>query len=464
MRGLLVWPAGFLLLTVCSMPAGRAANDKQEGTAEKIQGAQVAQTESATIALEALKAQIEAIKTEYEKRIKDLETLVEQLQIQALGAAPEPVPAQPVAPVPMQTIPGALNPAISVIGNFVGRGDSSEVLNEDENRIDNKFNLREAEIDMRVPVDPYADGVLITSMESETPGHFSTDVEEGYVSIKKFPFLNHNPLGLKIKVGHFRPLFGKTNILHTHDLPQSFRPLPIQEFLGPEGFTQNGLSGNFFLPTPWDTNSTLDATIELLNGGEVAISPETRSRTSYLGHLRWFRSFGNTHNLELGWSSYFRPPGNSVASANFHGFDFLYRWKPLRYGEWKSYVLGGELIFARRSYPEASEAIEVTRAVEGLQPGHGKPIGYTLFTQWQFDRRKYAGIRWDQTDTLRNPGLTRRSLTPYLSYYFSEFLRFRLNYEHRWSDLLTENRRNSVFLELNFVFGSHPPEPFWVNK
>src|SRR5438034_5381601 len=62
-----------------------------------------------------------------------------------------------------------------------------------------RSNLREAEIDMRVPVDPYADGVLITSLESETPGRFSVDVEEAYVNIKKLPFLSGSPLGLKLR-------------------------------------------------------------------------------------------------------------------------------------------------------------------------------------------------------------------------------------------------------------------------
>jgi carboxypeptidase family protein len=419
-------------------------------------------------ALRALKGQIDALKAEYEKRIQGLESQLEEIQRQLLQAAPESVvepTSQPDGKV-VQTIPGALNPAISVVGNFVGRIDNSKVFNSDLDRIDNKMNLREAEIDMRVPIDPYADGVLIASLESETPGSFTADVEEGYVNIKKLPFLDHPPLGLKLKVGRFRPAFGKLNILHTHDLPQTFRPLPTEEFLGPEGFIQNGISGNFFIPTPWDDRSSLDATIEVMNGGDIALSPAIRSRASYLGHLRWFRTFKDAHNLELGWSHYLHPSGNQVASANLDGIDFMYRWKPLRQGEWKSYLLGGEWMMARRAYPEALEPIDVARAINdaGLLPGTGKPKGYSVFTQWQFDRRKYAGIRWDQTDTLFNPSLQRRSLTTYFSYYFSEFLRFRVNYEHRWSDLTTEDGRNSVFLELNWVFGSHPPEPFWVNK
>jgi len=135
-------------------------------------------------------------------------------------------------------------------------------------------------------------------------------------------------------------------------------------------------------------------------------------------------------------------------------------------GEWHSYLLGAEYYFSRHSYANAEEPPEVQQAIalQDIQPASGKPTGFTLWNQWQFDRRIYAGLRYDHTDTLFNPGLVRESVTPYLSYYFSEFLRFRINYEHRWSDFATEDGRNSVYFELNWIFGSHPPEPFWVNK
>lgn len=418
--------------------------------------------------LEALKAQLDQIKAEYEKRIRDLEAQVQQLQSQMLQAAPESqlIAASPqqAESGPIQSIPGALNPAIAVIGNFVGRADSQKVFDEGGERIDNKFNLREAEIDMRVPIDPYADGVLVASFESAAPGTFSAEVEEGYAVIKKLPFLDTPPLGLKLKVGRFRPAFGQLNILHGHDLPQTFRPLPTEEFLGAEGFIQNGISGNFFLPTPWDAASSLDATVEVLNGGGIAFSPQASARTSYLGNLRWFRTLKDVHNLQLGWSTYFHPAGNQVTSATLHGIDFTYRWKPLRLGQWKSYIFGAEWMLARRANPYGANPSTAAQTIDGMGPGGGKPKGYFVFGQLQFDRRTYAGLRWDQTDTVFNPALQRRGLTPYLSYYLSEFFRFRLNYEHRWRHLGSENGRNSVYMELNFVFGSHPAEPFWVNK
>lgn len=415
-------------------------------------------------AVEALKNQIEALKTDYEKRIKDLEDQVQQLQIQMLQAAPEGEAAAAPSQPAVQTIPGALNPAIAVASNFVSRADSQNVTNADGDRVDNKLNLREAEIDMRVPIDPYADGVLITAIESETPGKYGVDVEEGYVNLKKLPFLETMPAGLKLKIGRYRPLFGQTNVLHTHDLPTTFRSLPVQEFLGEEGFNANGFSANFFLPS-WG-NSNLDATVDLLTGGNIAVSPDQQATISYLGHLRWFRTINDANTLQLGWSSYFHPEGNGVVAADIHSADFFYRWKPIRMGEWKSYLIGGEFMFARKAYPGADEPPDVAQAIvkDSIQPGDGKPFGYSLFTQWQINRRIYAGMRWDQTDILYNPDFNRKSVTPYLSYYFSEFLRFRIDYEHRWSDLSTEDGRNSVYLELNWIFGAHPAEPFWVNR
>ncbi len=395
--------------------------------------------------IDALRAQIDALKADYEKRIKDLEIQLERLQTQMLQAAPEPAAALP-APAAAPVSPGVLNPAISVIGNFVGRIDDKKVFIESGDRIDNNLGLREAEVDMRAPVDPFADAVLIMSLESETPGKFTADVEEGYVNVKKLPFMS-SPLGLKFQVGRFRPAFAKSNALHTHDLPTTMRSLPTEEFLGEDGFISQGVSADFFVPAPWDENSSINARVQVLSGGGIAVSPESNNRLAYLGNLRWFKTFRGVHNAELAWSSYLHPgrPGETPMSR-LHGVDFMYRWKPFRQGEWKSYLLGGELMFTDR------------------QAGARRPYGGTVFTQWQLDRRKYAGARWDYTATVADPTRQRKSLTPYFSYYFSEFLRLRLNYERRWSDIPEEHKRNSVFFELNWIFGSHPPEPFWVNK
>jgi hypothetical protein len=409
-----------------------------------------AQTQNPNADIQALRTQLEALKTEYQARIESLEKQLEEVQAQMLRL-PEAAPAA-VAAAATPVSPGALNPAISVVSNFLGRADNQKVFLEGTpTRIDNTFNLREAEIDMRVPVDPYSDAVLITSFESEVPGQFTASVEEGYINIRKLPFLTTSPLGLKFQVGRFRPAFGKFNLLHTHDLPQSTRSLLTEEFLGEEGFISQGVSTDFYVPTPWSDTESLNARLQVLTGGDVAISPDWNHRMAYLGNLRWFKTIGGTHNTEVGWSSYWHPGTSTTPIARMHAIDFMYRWKPFRQGEWKSYLLGGEVMF--------SDAVDSPSAGDSR-----RPKGTSVFTQWQFDRRKYAGVRFDYTTTLADPALQRKSVTPYFSYYFSEFLRMRLNFERRWSEIVTEDHRNTFFAELNWIFGSHPPEPFWVNK
>jgi len=424
-----------------------------------------AQTPAGSPDIAALKAQLDALKADYEKRIADLEKQLQDVQTQMLQmptAETALIPTPAAAPPAPTTTFGALNPAITAIGNFVGRGDNQKVFNFERGRIDNTLSLREAELDFRVPIDPYADGVFIPAFESDEPGKFEVDVEEAYINLKKLPFAG-TPLGLKFQIGRFRPAFGKFNLLHTHDLPWTMRPLPTQEFLGDDGFISQGFSSDFFLPTPWDENQSLNARFQVLTAGDVRVQPLPHGRLSCLGNLRWFKTIGS-HNTELGWSTYWHPSQQADNKVALNALDFMYRWKPFRQGEWRSFLLGGEMMFSNAQHPDAEEPADVALNLTEINPSNRKPYGGSVFTQWQFDRRKYAGVRWDYTTTIVDPSLIRRSFTPNFTYYFSEFLRMRLSYEHRWSSILAENKRNSFFAELNWVFGSHPPEPFWVNK
>src|SRR5436309_15348162 len=146
MNTLRFWPAGLLVGLTLASPSGWTQDTRRQANEVKPQNTTQGETKLDPAALQALKAQIDAIKAEYEKRIKDLEDQVERLQLEMLRAAPEAeVQAQASLQASyrnVQSIPGALNPAISVVGNFVGRGDSTKVFNEDGDRIDNKLNLR----------------------------------------------------------------------------------------------------------------------------------------------------------------------------------------------------------------------------------------------------------------------------------------------------------------------------------
>jgi hypothetical protein len=341
------------------------------------------------------------------------------------------------------------NPQVTVFGNFTGRGDSKEVRNEEGDSIDNRFNLREVEIDFRAVIDPWADGVVITAFESEGGSEFIAEIEEGYAIIKRLPILDISPWGLKLKVGRFRPEFGRFNKIHTHDLPQTTLPLASRTFLGGEGFIQTGLSGQFFFPFPWE-KSVIEATIEVLNGGGLPVAAGNEEENlSFLGHVKLFTDLAPGHDLEVGGSSYLGLYDElGSLESRLYGIDFTYKWRPFEGGEWRSFLLGGELFIAD---------------VEGMTGSGREPFGYFIWSQYQFNRQAYLGFRYDRTEEISNDLLT-RSLGIFLSYYTTEFLRFRTGYEHADSDDSALDGLDTVYFELNFVFGSHPVEPYWVNR
>jgi hypothetical protein len=95
----------------------------------------------------------------------------------------------------------------------------------------------------------------------------------------------------------------------------------------------------------------------------------------------------------------------------------------------------------------------------GQEPGSSQQAwGAYLLGQQQFNRDLFFGLRLDYTQDPNNQDAEAYGFTPYVSWYWSEFLRFRLQYQHKRGDVPTEN---NVFLQTTWVFGAHPPHPYW---
>ena len=369
-----------------------------------------------------------------------------ELRSELEGLEDELARAKAKASVPTTQSASAFNPGITIFGNFLARHDSKPVFQDDDPanpRVDDRMQLREVEVDLRAAIDPWADGVVIATFESEQPGQFTATIEEGYVLLKKLPWLDEAPGGLKLKIGRFRPSFGRFNTIHLHDLPWSSYPRALQNFLGPEGFIADGISAQFFLPSPSDKD-TLDATVQLLDGGNINVDSTSRpSDLALLGHVKWFRELAPGKDLEVGLSSWI-----SNQDHQLFGIDATYHWKPAIAGEWKSFLIGTELYQAALDDPALAD----------------HPSGFDVWTQYQLGQNLYLGARYDWVEDLKDQSQKTQTIGSFLTYYTTEFLRFRLGVEHTKSDIDTLDGLNSVFLELNFIYGSHPSEPYWVNR
>lgn len=388
-------------------------------------------------ALEDLRLKLEQLEQDHEDELEDLRSAIEDMEDDLADLRQGPRTTQR---------DNVFNPAITVFGNFLGRADDQPVFLDNDpagEEIGDRFNLREVEFDFRAAIDPWADGVVIATFESEVAGEYEATIEEGYVTLKRLPGLDSGPGGLKLQVGRFRPEFGRFNKIHLHDLPQPTYPRALGNFLGPEGYIQNGLSGQFFLPSPGDAH-VIEGTLALLNGGDLPIAAsQDGSNLAGLGHLKWFSDVGPGRTLELGTSMW-----QSDSDHRLFGLDLSYGWIPLGGGRRRSFFVGGELYSAHLDDP-------------GLA---SRPQGYYMWAQYQFDKNLYAGLRYDHSEDLDDTSVDTDTLGAYVTYYTTEFLRFRFGIEHTTSDDPILDGLDTALFELNFVFGSHPVEPYWVNR
>lgn len=396
-----------------------------------------------------------------EARIKALEADLEDVKgaNDDLKSELADLKAQQAASKPPTSL-NALNPQITAFLNAAMRVDDKQVLTPHGVAIDDRPFLRTAEFDFRAAVDPYADAVAILALEDQAGEGFGADVEEGYVVIKRLPILETAPLGLKLKIGRYRAPIGNVNRLHMHDLPWTTRPLPISRMLGTEngeffesGFNPVGVDAEVILPEIIP-GAVMELNADVVDGGTIAVSDGSHDHPGYLGHGNLFFTVHDTHDVNLGLSGYYEAGAHRTGLV---GVDALYKWKPLAAGEFHSVVIGGELFYANRKFTD----------LNGTGPPIEKqaaPLAGFGFAQVQLSWHVYLGGRYDYVQDITNTSLTTQIAAGYLSYYTSEFLRFRAGYEHRWSESPADNGVNSFIAEVNVVFGSHPTEPYWVNR
>jgi len=357
------------------------------------------------------------------------------------------------------TAPVAFNPGMTAFINFAARGDSKKVYDQADpsNEISNRPFLRTVEMELLGAVDPYASAVAVISLENQAGKDFGVDAEEAYGLIKRIPILEDAPLGMKIKIGKYRAPFGVSNKIHMHDLPWTTRPLAVARYLGTDhgeffesGFNPTGMDVNFYVPDPIP-QSTLEMNLDVVRAGELTLSGgHGGAQPAYVGHLNFSRDWSNEHLIVIGLSAY---EEHGTATTRLYGADFTYKWAPLEERESHSFVAGGEVFVGRHVFPDSASVVS-----------DNSPVGWYGYLQYQTSYWLYLGLRYDWVEEPANDRLVTRSVGTYASYYTTEFLRLRLGFEHRWSDLPVQNNVNTVLFEVNLVFGSHPTEPYWVNK
>jgi len=327
-----------------------------------------------------------------------------------------------------------VSPDVAVIVDFVGNISSR---NHDATR--NRMDIRAVELDIRADIARFAEAVVVLAFERDVmPGLFeigNTDgidtevqAEEAYLFLHDFGIP-----GLTAKLGRYRVKFGQQNLLHLHDLPTVNAPYVLQSFLAPEALSDTGLQISYRIPNPWGEH--FEITTEI-NSGEG-----TSTRTpSIVNHLLWHKHLNKHAYFELGLSNLWGTSTGEGEGTNrdiwLWGIDaLLVRHDPT--GGFFNQILQAEAIYGRTRQPGGS-----------LQTAWGA----YLLAQQQFARDWHAGLRLDYTQNANDSDEKIYGLSPYITWYWNDNLRFRLQYEHRTGDVPTENL---LFFQVTWNFGAH---------
>src|SRR4051812_33135519 len=419
----------------------------------------------------ALRAELQALKSDYNARVDALEARIKQLET-ANAAAADAATAMAAAPPPPSEpasggAPGgnatAFNPAISLIlgGTFTGTSrDPADwhiagfpPAGDEIGPGERSFNLGESELTFSASIDPYFSGVLTAAITADN----EIAVEEAYFRTTSL----HN--GLSIKGGRFFSGFGYLNEVHAHAWDFVDQPLVYQAMFGGQ-YQQNGLQVKWLAPT----DLFLEFGAETGNGDSY---PATRLEKNGFNGGALFAHVGGDIGDYTSWragaswltqKAESRPGG--IDDAN--GFPLFEQFT----GDSDTWVVDGVLKWAptpRRQlkvqgeYMHRRESGQIADSFGGVLADdyRNTSSGWYLQSVYQFAPRWRVGARYDSLDAaapsyaFAPPELLDASpdrISLMLDWNPSEFSRLRAQYD--WDNARDDNERDRIW-RLQYIYG-----------
>jgi hypothetical protein len=340
------------------------------------------------------------------------------------AARPDTIPA----PAPDRgTSLNRLNPEISATA------DVRLQVDPDAPRDDN-VDVREFEFSFQSALDPYAKTKIFIAAGEE-----GVEVEEGYA------YWTGLPGGLRLDLGRFRQEVGELNRWHPHALPESEWPLVLREYFGDEGLRGDGVGLYWTLPFgggaagTWELwgQATLADNETLFAGGR---------RLAGLGHVNAFWQVSPATFFQLGGTVLGGSHPDSALTSVVFGGHLRLSWRPPARALYRSFTLRGEGYVYRR---------ELGGTVE-------RYTGAFLGAQYQLSRRIFAGARFDWVEPLAVPDRHTWAIVPSLTWWQSEWVFLRLEWQHQRNAVDTGDRTtgNRILLQTVWAIGPHKHETY----
>ena len=312
-------------------------------------------------------------------------------------------------------------PEIGLVADIVGKSSESSEDAEGNDR----FSARAVELVIGHDIDPYSrlDATISFSDFEEAA------VEEAYASFWDLP------LDSKLRFGLLKPKIGLVAAVHRDSLDTVDEPLVIQAYLGAEGMNKAGFDLTAFTPFSSDW-FTQQITLGFLAGGGgedgQLFGTESRYPTLY-ARVKNSVDFSDVTNADIG-ATYLNGNSTDDDERNVNTVE----------------------IDATLSH-HLSPTSKFKFQNEAYINHESSTWGYYSLADYRLNERFALGSRWDWVEPIElEENATRdyeQALAAYLTFFQSEFARWRLQYQHAW--LQDDSVDNIFYLQGTFAIGTH---------
>jgi len=332
-----------------------------------------------------------------------------------------------------------LNPEISISTDMLANYQTESPHYSAESR--SGFKLRVVEFMFQSNLDPFSSAKIIVEA-----GHEGVGVGEAYVTW--INLLNR----LNLTAGKFRQQFGVINRWHGHALDQTFFPLPITLYMGEEGLNQVGLSFNWLMPRLFASANEL--TLQITNSeNDKLFGGEDYSLPSGLVHFKNFYGINPSTYLEVGLTGLAGTNDDiGFTFARSHtwtymgGADLTLVWEPVDRARYRGLTWRSEFYYLYRDLGSSPDI---------------EAIGGYSYLDYRLSRQFIIGARVDiaQPPELNNDEMYLWQVVPYITFWQSEFVYMRLQWNHLEGKNIDE-RDNQIFVQIDWSLGPHKHEKY----
>src|SRR5712692_3050752 len=419
------------------------------------------------------------------KKVEQLETKPAAVEAppssEKADAATEQRPKEPEVQVQQQRaasrgILAPFNPKISLNGLFsaamFSKKDNLNFGDHDPNV--QGFKLQNGELHLQGTVDPYfqMDSNIVLTIDK---GDTKVELEELYGTSLALP------ANLQVVAGQFFTRFGRQNPQHPHQWDFADQPVILNRIFGPDGLRGPGLQLSWLAPTPFFLEFKASAQQAQGDIATSFLSSKDQTVRGYtlidrpvqkIGDLiympRVVTSFEPTDELTaaMGASTLFGPNASGPNNRTIiYGADLYVKWKPVNHSQGFPFV-AWQTEYLHRNYEAGPDV--------GIPASRLKDFGFYTQVLYGFTFRWVAGFRVDYANSSGGGEATpflvtqaqrdlvdeRWRFSPNMTFYPSEFSKFRLQYNLDFADSRNREAVHGVFLQMELNIGEHGAHSF----